>query len=70
MILEKSDFARNTSTYDISIVVHICFISWLIEYEADHLMLVLVLRMLRYWRISGNVISLRALKNLNPIQVL
>ena len=33
-------------------------------------MLVLVLRMLRYWRMSGTVISLRARRNLSPIQVL
>ena len=33
-------------------------------------MLVLVLRMLRYCRMSGNVISRRALRNLRPIQVL
>ena len=35
-----------------------------------YLMLVLVLRMLRYCRMSGNVISLRARRNLRPIHVL
>ena len=35
-----------------------------------YLMLVLVFRMLRYCRMSGNVISLRARKNLRPIHVL
>ena len=33
-------------------------------------MLVLVLRILRYCKISGNVISRSALRNLRPIQVL
>ena len=33
-------------------------------------MLVLVFRMLRYCRMSGNVIRRRALRNLRPIQVL
>ena len=35
-----------------------------------HLMLVLVLSILRYCRMSGTVISLRALRNLSPIQFL
>ena len=34
--------------------------------QVCHLMLVLVLRMLRYWRMSGTVISRRALRNLRP----
>ena len=33
-------------------------------------MLVLVFRIFRYWSMSGTVISLRALRNLRPIQVL
>ena len=33
-------------------------------------MLVLVFRMFKYWRMSGTVISLRALRNLSPIQFL
>ena len=34
-----------------------------------YLMEVVVLRMLRYWRMSGTLISLIALRNLSPIQV-
>ena len=42
------------------------------EFSLHHhnLMLVLVFRILRYWRMSGTVISLRALRNLRPIHVL
>ena len=35
-----------------------------------YLMEVVVLRMLRYWRMSGTDMSLMARKNLKPIQVL
>ena len=40
---------------------------WIVD---SHLMLVLVFRMLRYWRMSGKVIKRSALRNLRPIQVL
>ena len=40
---------------------------WIVD---SYLMLVLVFRMLRYWRMSGKVIRRRALRNLRPIQVL
>ena len=40
---------------------------WIVN---SHLMLVLVFRMLRYWRMSGKVIRRSALRNLRPIQVL
>ena len=40
---------------------------WIVE---SYLMLVLVFRMLRYWRMSGKVIRRSALRNLRPIQVL
>ena len=40
---------------------------WIVD---SYLMLVLVFRMLRYWRMSGKVIRRSALRNLRPIQVL
>ena len=40
---------------------------WIVD---GYLMLVLVFRMLRYWRMSGKVIRRSALRNLRPIQVL
>ena len=38
--------------------------------EDNHLMDVVVLRMLRYWRMSGTDMSRMARRNLKPIQVL